>query len=198
MSLTIVSALLGLTLEGAGRFKDIAAIVQSSVTAVAIVVGGIFAYYKLQLFRDFEPHLTITHEVSHRFIGDSYVHIAVTANLYNSSRVKMGFRRGFFLIQQVSPISDDGIEELYAQVFVTREYRDVQWPTIDEIPLFWGENELIVEPGESHQETYESIVSRETESVALYTYYYNLDHPRNPQNPEGWGATTVYDIVKSS
>ena len=63
--------LLDLTLTGAGKLKDIAAIIQSSVTAVAIAAGGLFAYYKLQFFRDLEPHLTITHEVSHRLIGDS-------------------------------------------------------------------------------------------------------------------------------
>ena len=65
-SLIMVFVLLNLGVGSAGKLKDIAAIIQSSVTVVAIVAGGIFAYYKLQLFRDLEPHLTITHEVSRK------------------------------------------------------------------------------------------------------------------------------------
>ena len=188
--------LLNFTLTGAGNLKDVAAIIQSSVTAVAIVAGGLFAYYKLQFFRDLEPHLTITHEVSHRLIGGSYVHIAVTAMLHNSSRVKIGLREGFFLVQQVSPSSNQDVEEWYAEVFVRKEQSDIRWPTLDEKPLRWGENELIVEPGESHREVYEYIVSRETESVLLYTYYYNPEYAEHLASPEGWEASTVYDIVR--
>ncbi len=69
------------------RAKNAAGIVQASVTALVIVIGVVIAAYKLDAFRDFEPHLTITHEVTHRPIGDNYVHIAVTATLYNSSKV---------------------------------------------------------------------------------------------------------------
>ena len=188
--------LLDLTLTGAGKLKDIAAIIQSSVTAVAIAAGGFFAYYKLQFFRDLEPHLTITHEVSHRLIGDSYVHLAISAMLHNSSRVKIGLREGFFLVQQVSPSSDQDVEAWYAEVFVRKEHSDIRWPTLDEKPLRWRENELIVEPGESHREVYEYIVSRETESVLLYTYYYNPEYAEHLPSPEGWEASTVYDIVR--
>ena len=52
-------------------FQEWADIFQSLVTILAIIVGGIFALFKLQAFRDFDPHLTISHNVSHRLIGDS-------------------------------------------------------------------------------------------------------------------------------
>lgn len=190
-------AALNLTLASTGKLKDIAAIIQSSVAAVAISAGGVFAYYKLQWFRDLEPHLTITHEVSHRPIGDSYVHIAVSATLYNSSRVKLGLREGFFLVQQVSPSSDEEIEERFAEVFVTGDQLDFQWPTLDERHLSWREGELIVEPGESHRETYEYIVSKETGTILIYTYYFNPEHAEHRSGAEGWEASTVYDIFES-
>ena len=47
VSLAVVFVLLNLTLSGASRLKDIAAIVQSSVTAVAIVAGGIFSWARV-------------------------------------------------------------------------------------------------------------------------------------------------------
>ena len=77
------------TFMDAARGKNLAGILQSVVTVVAIAGGGVFAYYELQVFRAFAPHLTISQEVSHRYIGDRYVHIAVTATLHNSSKVKI-------------------------------------------------------------------------------------------------------------
>lgn len=174
--------------------NDVARIVQASVTAVAIAAGGVFAGVKLQIFRDFTPHLTISHEISHRAIGDSYIHIAVTANLHNSSRVRMDFREGLFRLQRIGPVSDDEMESLYAQVFIDNEYNHLQWPTLDEIIFNWNQGELMVEPGESQPETYEFIVSAEVKSVVIYSYFYNSRPSKLSQAP-GWGRATVYDII---
>ena len=173
---------------------DVTRIVQASVTAVAIAAGGVFAGVKLQVFRDFAPHLTISHEISHRVIGDSYIHIAVTANLHNSSRVRMDFRRGLFRLQRIGPVSDDEVESLYAQVFIDNEHNHFQWATLDEIVLNWNQGELMVEPGESQPETYEFIVSADVKSVVIYTYFYNSRSSKFSQAP-GWGRATVYDII---
>ena len=43
-----------------GHFNDAISIVQLFATAVIVIAGAGFAYRKLQLFRDFEPHLTVT------------------------------------------------------------------------------------------------------------------------------------------
>ena len=168
-------------------------IVQSSVTAVAIAAGGIFAGVKLQLFRDFAPHITITQSVTHRQIGDSYVHVFVTVTLHNSSKVKVDFRQGYFRLQQVSPITDAEVQALFDELIGDPEKEgDIQWPTLYGVRRDWGEGELIVEPGESHQEICEFIVTTGVESVLIDTFFYNS---RRPSVPMGWGATTVYDIV---
>ena len=180
---------------GLARTRDLINIVQSAVTITAIVAGGIFAVFKLQLFRDFQPHLTITQEVSHRHIGDSYVHIAVTSTLHNTSRVKVELRKGLFRAQKIHPISDEEIEDLYAQVFIHRKQKDFQWPTIEEATLTWKKNELVVEPGESHQETWEFVVSSEVQSLLVYEYFYNPKGSPGAQAAEGWAATTIHDII---
>ena len=176
-------------------FGDSAKVVQALGTVVAIFSGGFFAYYKLQMFRDFEPHLTIAHRVSHRPVGDSYVHIDVTATLHNSSKVQIEIRKGIFRLQQVSPASDERVESQYAEVFVDGAYNDLRWPTLDEITRAWSKSELIVEPGESHQEAYEFIVAGDVESVIVYTYFHNQRRLGHPRTAQGWHATTVYDIL---
>ena len=74
--------------DDAARVKDVLWGMQVGVTVLAVILGAIFAAYKWQVFRESEPHLTITHEVTHRPVGDSYVHIAVTATLQNGSKCK--------------------------------------------------------------------------------------------------------------
>ena len=182
---------------GIGPIKDLAAVFQSAITVVAIVVGGVFAWFKLQAFRDFEPHLTISHEVHHRVVSNSYVHIDVTATLHNSSRVKIELREADFRLQQVSPLADQQVESLYTEVFAEKEHTHVQWPILTEVQRDWDKGDLIVEPSESHQESYDFIVSTGVESVSVYTYFYNTSFSEGGRTAEGWGATTVYDILRS-
>ena len=194
----VVLVLLNLLLSDATRAKDLAGVVQSMITVVAIAAGGVFAFYKLQIFRDFEPHLNVSNSISHRRVGTKYVHVAVIATLHNSSRVEVELRRGFFRLQQLAPISDEGVESLYAQVFIDAEKEYLQWPILEEVPRVWDEGELIVEPGESHSETYEFIVEMGIESVIIYTYFYNPQHSRHSRTAEGWHATTIYDIIRKA
>ncbi len=165
-------------------------------TIVAIGVGGIVAIYKLQVFRDFEPHLSISQEVEHRFIGDSYIHIAVIVDLQNNSKVEIEIRQGVFRLQHIAPASDEEVEDLYAQVFHTMECDDIQWPIIVEHWRNWDRNVFLIEPGESHQEIVEFIVTIEVESTLIYTYFYNSRFSQGSRSAEGWGATTVHDIIK--
>ncbi len=117
-----------LLVPDAARVKDALWVVQGVVTTLAIVLGGAFAAYKWQVFRESEPHLTISHEVSQRRIGESYVNIAVTAMLHNSSRVHLELSEGFFRLQQVAPVSDEDVESVYAQVLWTESLRNFSGP----------------------------------------------------------------------
>ena len=118
-----VAFVLNFTLDETESAKDLVEIIQLFVVASAIVIGGFFTLHKLQIFRDFEPHLTVSQEVSHRFVGDKYIHVETTATLHNSSRVKIEVREGLFRLQRIAPTSDEEIRELNSKVFVDQEYK---------------------------------------------------------------------------
>ena len=180
----------------AARVKEALWVVQAVVTTLAIVLGGIFAAYKWQVFRESEPHLTITNRVSHRFVGDSYVHIAVTAELRNGSRVQVELLKGIFSLQLLSPTTDELVESLYDQVFEKGTHTTLLWPIIDEAERDWGKGELIVEPGESHSETFEFIALDDVEAVMIYTYFYNSRYSKGTSAAEGWGASSAHDMIE--
>ena len=190
-----------------------------ALATTAVVVGGaIFAWRNSQIFRAKAPHVVISHEISHRPVGSQYVHIFVTAVLHNSSRVHIEFLDGFASIQQVRPISDADVELLHAQVFVDHEVTNLQWADLALIRHQWDRDGLLVEPGEIDTETFDFVVRRDVESVAVTTYFYNArvvgkipDETDlaivkrrkklfcrwlTARGPLGWGRTSVYDIVR--
>lgn len=191
--------LLDAVLPGSGRARNIFSVIQSFVTVVAIVGGGVLAYQRFQVFRTFYPHLTIEHQISHRRISDNYIHIAVTAILHNRSRVHTEVRDGFASLQVVAPLSDSEARDRYSEVFVRRQHVSIQWETLDEYVRRWEDDELVVEPGESHQETFEFMLGNSSyDTVLIYTYFYNVRHDEDTGSAEGWAATTVYDIMDNS
>ncbi len=186
---------LHVTLSDLTRTANLAGIVQSFATAFVLIAGGAFAGYRLHQFRDFKPHVTINQTVSHRAISENYVHLIVTATLTNSSRVKLEFHEAYFRLQILSPISDREVENLYAKVFADENGEspwNLQWPTMEEASRRWVKGELVVEPGERHQETCEFVISNDVSSILVYTYFYN---PGRGAIPQGWGTTTVCDII---
>ena len=125
------------------------------------------------------------------------MHLDITVTLYNSSKVSLALDEADFSVQQIAPVSDEEIEELYAQVFEDEDEIHLQWLTLDEAHHDWDIGEMVVEPGESHQETYEFIVPSPVETVLVYTYFRNPQHSRSSRSAEGWGATTVYDTIRN-
>ena len=180
------------------RIRDVVSIVQGFVWALLILAGGVFAYRKLELFRDFEPHLTVTQSVASRAVGTQYAHISVMTTLHNSSKVKVEIRKSFFRIYQIQPLRDDYVELLYKQAFNPDDPQNIEWPLLDEIHRQRDPNKLIVEPGESHYEPSEFIISKDTRTILVYSYFYNHAHSEGSRSAQGWTATTFHDIVLES
>ena len=188
--------ILEIFLDSPRKIVLVAGVLQGYVTVVAIMSGGAFAIYRFRIFRTLEPHITVTQTVSHRVVSDSYVHIFVTATLHNNSRVEVGIREATIALQMISPMTDFAVEIFDAEASGGENPRYIQWPTLGDEMGTWNENELIVEPGASHPETFEFIVSREVRAVLIDTYFYNQTYEGYSMKSKGWGATTAYDIIK--
>ena len=178
-------------IPGIAGILEPARIVQAVVIAVATIMTAYIAQDRLQIFRTFEPHLTIEQQVSHCHIGESYIHIGVTAILRNNSKVKVEVRDAIFRLSKIAPIQDDDLEKLYTEAFVDNAFRHIQWEVLYNAPRTWIENEFVVEPNETHRESFEFIISDDIRSVLVYTYFRNL---RSQNSVDGWGVTTFYDI----
>ena len=183
-------------LDSLRRVGLAAGVLQGYITVVAIIAGGAFAIYRFRIFRTIEPHIIVSHAVSHRLVGDSYVHIFVTAMLHNGSRVEVEIREATFALQMISPMTDFAVEIFVAEASGGENPDYIQWPTLHDEMRSWNENELVVEPGASHSVSIEFIVSRDVRAVLIDTYFYNQTYKGHSMSSQGWGVTTAYDIIK--
>ena len=108
-------------LDSARKIDLVAGVLQGYVTVVAIMAGGAFAIYRLRIFRTLEPHIAVSHTMSYRVVGDSYVHIFVTAVLHNGSRVEVGIQEATFALQMISPMTDFAVEVFSAEASERRK-----------------------------------------------------------------------------
>ena len=191
----IALAFAGLALwSDAPRLKDAAGVIQALAAALAIGLGGVFALFKLQVFRDLTPHLTISHKVGHRAISPGYALIDVSVELRNSSKVQIELREAVFRLQMVAPLFDEDAARLYDEMHQDGGWEMTRWPKLIESERSWDEGELIVEPGESRRESYDFLVSTDVSSVRVYTFFHNPSFQEGGGSARGWGTTTVYDM----
>lgn len=151
-------------------------LVESIVTIVAVLTAGYFAWRNGIIFRHRSPHINITHDITHRVISPRYTHIAVTATLHNRSRVKLEFFDGLLVAQNLAPLSNEAVEDLYGEALndISDEvFGTFPWETLEEFRYSWDKDDLIVEPGEAKSLTFEFMVGNEIKAVLITTYLYN-------------------------
>ena len=170
-----------------------AQVVQAVLVGSAVVVGSTLAAVRLGLFREFEPHVVVEHEVSHRSVSESYVHVSCAVTIRNTSKVAVRISRADFVLFSASLFDDKGIEILHDRDFDTPPGGQFQWPTLDSFVRDWGGDGLVIEPGSVVVETSEFIVGREITSLIVYSHFENRN--RRPTS-RGWYATTFYDLIE--
>ncbi len=171
-------------------------------TALAIAAGVSIAWYKLDIFREFEPHLSIEQTIESRRLGNSFRLIVATAILTNNSKVLVKPREGYCRLAQTAPLSDPSVVEIFTNSVRngTEEngFEQFGWPVLGEVKRTWPEGDIAIEPGECHRETYQFIVDEGTESVVALTAIYNPAYNLDPaSHAETWRCYTFHDVQSS-
>ena len=173
--------------------------------SLSLCVGGFVAYRKLETFRDFEPHLTVSHRLSHRPMGPGYRALTVTADLRNDSKVSTSIQSGYFRICWLAPHSTENIETIIDNSRNDQNDNDVSTMIGDlnlgvisylDLPR---ERYIIIEPGEIHSETYNFPLRDDVlESVFIETYFENPSWSSEGSSAKFWGARSPYDFKDTS
>ncbi len=187
---------------------------QSVATVLAIGLGGVFAFYKLELFREFEPHLAIDQRIQHRRVGPNYIHIDVTTSLRNSSNVAVEVRSALHRIQVIAPVSDKEVERVLGEYSKNEDDQNyLEWPMYSQTENRWPERGFVIEPGGTDRDIVEFVVPSWIKTVLVYSYFSRTDLISDEQNETSdgdspsrdddpatylWQVATVYDLSQDN
>jgi hypothetical protein len=167
------------------RWQDGADAVASSLTAAALIAGGIWFFTR----RERLPRANVEHHAIHWLSGDTLV-LHLNVRVQNVGHVVMRLKSILVRVQQLTPVPDD-IAALIAKGKdpVEKNESEVPWPSLAECPCDWSDACREIEPGETHECHFDFFVPADIERVEFYSYVRNV---RKRRRDIGWGTTTVY------
>lgn len=174
--------------------KNAGDVVSSAVTAVAIIVGGVWAYWRFARERTRWPRAAVALEFTERRLDARTLLLAVKLRVTNEGRGLMKLTELRFDLHRVRPLD----REMRGRIDSTGAYAesglDADWPLIEQRKRTWDRDERPeLEPGESDEYCCDFFLGPSEETVFLYAYLENEKKKRGSRRL-GWPATGFYDL----
>ena len=170
--------------------KDIATILQSIITFIAIIIGGVWTYWLFVKKRQKYPSAKIEHQISHRPTANGKVLLSVIAIVSNFGDVLLSLKEGNISVSQMLPPQGELLDILNS----SEGTRVTNWHLLSPLVNPIGQKGLEVEPGESQQFLVHYVIDASIQTTLVYTYFRNVD---KPHRYIGWALTTIYDLRSS-
>jgi hypothetical protein len=172
--------------------REIAAIVASGVTAVAVVVAGLWTYWLFVRQRLRFPRVEITVSVQDEPLSQSQRLVQVTVALRNTGSVLLRSRSAELRLRQVVPVPD-ALRDSVLSGFdpVPPGKTEVEWPMLVGREWPWAIGQFEIEPGEVDVLTADFVIDSSIEVVQLYFF---LSNPSKGRAGLGWTDTRLYRL----
>ncbi|MCD4674576.1 MAG: hypothetical protein K8S18_01080 [Desulfobacula sp.] len=172
--------------------KNLIDIIESIVTIIAILAGGIWSYRLFIKKRLKYPRANISNQVFHRCLSEDKVLLHVVTTISNTGDVLISIISGITWIQQMTPLHTNVIDSIKIGINpVLQGKTEIDWPLLEEQKFEWKKGKFEIEPGENDQIHYDFILDSYVETVKIYSFYKNvMKHGREL----GWSVTTIYDL----
>ena len=118
---------------------------------------------------EFNPGLTIDYRQQRVNISPSQTLFFVEVEASNTSKVPIDVRYMEVTLRRLSRYTDEEANELYRLSFPSdgSPIRAIPWGTIFTIPRNWEEGILTIQPGESHFESFEFLISSSYDTMPI-------------------------------
>ena len=172
------------------EWKVIASIVQSLTTSLALIVGGIWAYFRFESNRFGYPKLVISISPQRTELPGKMQLISVSVTVENVGETRYWSNRAELRLRQIAPLLPSiaaRLKEPYDPV--DTETKLITWPTVFLRKWEWGQATFEVEPGET-ETLYSDFVVDET--ITVFQLYFFLEN--SPKGEIGWRCIKVCDV----
>lgn len=178
--------------------QEVLTAVQSLATIIALIIGGGWALYQFRLFRQRSLKAKVSQKIYSETIeqdNKTYTLLKLCIYLENIGTVKLQPDYGFIRIQEVDPLPDSAVNDLFAgEGAVKQGDPSYGWPLIVEHDqILTGDNERLIEPGETDEIHADFIINPTTSKVLLHCFIGNVSR----DNKIGWSSKTLYNITSN-
>jgi hypothetical protein len=155
------------------KAKLYAEVVQSALTSIAIVIGGIWTYQQFIRERPDKGHLIVSQTAQDYAVSAGQTFVQVRIELENVGPSRVLINDGVTRLQQISPLSEkisraiEGAEPALTKRF--NERQTLPWPIICSGHLSSMQRSL--EPGEKMVLTQDFLVPRNVRLLRVYSYF---------------------------
>ena len=167
----------------------------------ALLSAALAAAWKFSLFRESDPHLTITQEISADREGEETWIVTVNATLHNTSRVVVRPSRARCQLIQTGPITKEALSAIAQQAKEhprSDAYLRYSWYLLDQDQRSWPKGNLKVEPNQKTQIAFQFMINAAVTRIGVITAI--LEEDKSQKNPQplyesGWTCYTPYNLL---
>jgi hypothetical protein len=187
-------------------FREKAAAVQSIVTSIAFVVGGIWAMHKFKLKRDGYPKAKTSHKLTVIDFDEKQRFVRLDLSVENVGEKLLRLRKLTVIVQQVLPLAPVGDDSAAFVPIPCETKREIGWPELHRYDHFFPVGTKEVEPGESETIQCDFVLAPEIKVVQTYSYVTNpakwtpmrLFGPKGEPSEIGWQTTELHVLTPLS
>lgn len=149
--------------------------IESIVTIIAIIIGGIWTYVLFIKNREKYPKAKINHQIEEVTISEEIL-IRLKIEIINLGKVKLPIKSGEVRLQQIKPLTTTISKAIDNFKKDENEKKgDIEWSLLEERILKYEEDEVYeLEPGEKDFFEFDFTINQEIEVIQIYTHIENI------------------------
>lgn len=173
--------------------KEIAGLIQSLLTILAVIIGAGWALWEFGLKRVSTPKLVIEHRVTSLRVSDDYRLIHLSVRHENKGETLVHLDSADIRIQRVLPLPKRVRDSIASGQSPAADGGVViAWPMLCRLNQSTSAE---LEPSESHELTYEFVIPAYVDVLKVYSYFRNSEKTRD-DGEIGWAQTSIYSVPK--
>lgn len=186
-----------LPIANIAEVKDASDIVANAATAMAIVIGAGWAYWRFLRERTRWPRAALTLEFDPYRLDDSTNLLGVKLLVTNEGRGLMRITELRFDLYQVRPLEQEMRAKISADCAHLEKRIEAEWPSLQQRVRTWEKGERPeLEPEECDEFRVDFFVDRSVETVFLYAYLENVKKRKFRRRVLGWTVTAYRDMTE--
>ncbi len=165
---------------------------QSCVTCLAVIIGGLWTYNLFIKKREKYPHASLSHQLLQQPLDDAHVLLHAVVTLKNEGEVLIKVGSAELRLLQVLPLDEGYAQSLQdGKDLVPEQENEVQWYLIGLRKLIQPGVPYEIEPGEIQTFHADYVIDAEIKTIQLYSFFQNL--AKIHQNL-GWDCLTMHEV----